>query len=92
MNKTVKKMINTFLVTLSIMYACFILVKQQATFVDYDQEITKYTHLIEEEELRNEQLIATRGEISTDKYIEEIARDKLGLVLPSEIIFIDANS
>ena len=40
---------------------------------------------------KNEQLVITKNSISSDKYIEEVAREKLGLVLPSEIIFVNAN-
>ena len=47
--------------------------------------------MIEEENLKHEQLTETRNRISTDEYIEEVARDRLGLVKPNEIVFIDAS-
>ncbi|MBO5179602.1 MAG: septum formation initiator family protein [Clostridia bacterium] len=91
MNKAVKKLLTTFLITFGLMYACFVIVKQEIQFVEYKQEIESYARLIEEEELKNEQLNITKNSISSDKYIEEVAREKLGLVLPSEIIFVNAN-
>ena len=91
MNKVLKKMCSTFLITFSLMYACFVIIKQEIKFVEYRQEINTYARLIEEEELKNEQLNNTKSGITSDKYIEEVAREKLGLVLPSEIIFVNAN-
>lgn len=91
MNKAIKKLLNTFLITFALMYACFVIVKQEIQFVQYKQEINTYARLIEEEQLKNEQLCITKDGISSDKYIEEVAREKLGLVLPSEIIFVNAN-
>lgn len=91
MNKNIKKLCTTFLITFALMYACFVIVKQEMQFVEYKKEIATYARLIEEEELKNEQLNITKDSISSDKYIEEVAREKLGLVLPSEIIFVNAN-
>lgn len=67
------------------------MVKQEVSFDKYEDEIEKYTRLIEEEQLKNEQLTYTRTQISSKEYIEEIAREKLGLVMPNEIVFVDAN-
>ena len=47
--------------------------------------------LIEQEELKKEQLMNTKVKISSKEYVEEIAREKLGLVMPNEIVFVDAN-
>lgn len=91
MNKAIKKLLTTFLITFGLMYSCFIITKQEIQFIEYKQEIEMYARLIEEEELKNEQLVITKNSISSDKYIEEVAREKLGLVLPSEIIFVNAN-
>lgn len=91
MNKNIKKLCTTFLITFALMYACFVIVKQEMQFVEYKKEIDTYARLIEKEELKNEQLNITKDGISSDKYIEEVAREKLGLVLPSEIIFVNAN-
>lgn len=91
MNKAIKKMGSIFIITFFLMYACFIMIKQEIMFVEYKQEIETYARLIEEEELRSEYLNDTKAGITSDAYIEEVARKKLGLVLPSEIIFVNAN-
>ena len=47
--------------------------------------------MCENEEMRHEQLLETKKNINSDEYIEEVAREKLGLVMPYEIIFVDAS-
>lgn len=91
MNKVASKLLKSILITAVLMYTGLTLFKQEAAFNKYDSEIEKYERLIEEEQLKNEQLVSTREKISSREYIEEIAREKLGLVMPNEIVFVDAN-
>jgi len=91
MNKVASKLLKTILITAILMYTGLTIFKQEAAFNKYDSEIEKYERLIEEEQLKNEQLVSTREKISSREYIEEIAREKLGLVMPNEIVFVDAN-
>lgn len=79
------------MITVILMYTGLTVFKQEAAFNKYDSEIEKYERLIEEEQLKNEQLVNTRTKITSREYVEEIAREKLGLVMPNEIIFVDAN-
>ncbi len=46
---------------------------------------------IEAEELRTEQIAEYEKYTQTKKYVEEIAKEKLGLVYEGEIIFKDGN-
>lgn len=91
MSKIAKKLLKTIAITGLLMYAGLIMFKQEMAFVQYEEEIEKYARLIEEESLKNEQLTQTKTQISSKEYIEEIAREKLGLVMPNEIVFVDAN-
>lgn len=91
MNKVACKLLKTILITAVMMYTGLTVFKQEAAFNRYDSEIEKYERLIEEEKLKNEQLVSTRTKISSREYVEEIAREKLGLVMPNEIVFVDAN-
>lgn len=91
MNKIIKKLLKTITITAVFMYACLIFTKQEISFHKYDAEIEKYVRLIEEETLKKEQLTHTKTQIASKEYIEEIAREKLGLVMPNEIVFVDAN-
>lgn len=61
------------------------------SFQKYDNELKNYNTMISEEEIKHEQLISAKNRITTKEYIEEVAREKLGLVMPNEIVFIDGN-
>ena len=74
-----------------VMYSIVTFAKQETQLRKYDSDLQKYNVLVEEENLKQEQLTETRSKISTDEYIEEVARDRLGLVKPNEIVFIDAS-
>ena len=50
----------------------------------YENEIKSKQNLVEYYNNKNEN-------ISTDEYIESVAREKLGLVKPYETVYIDAN-
>ena len=91
MNKVASKLLKTMLIMVVLIYTGLTVFKQEVAFNKYESEIEKYERLIEEEQLKNEQLINTRKKISTKEYVEEIAREKLGLVMPNEIVFVDAN-
>lgn len=91
MRKSLKRLFTILAVTFFIIYAGVVIVKQEFTFIEYKKEIENYAKLIEEENLKTEELNNTKSKISSAKYIEEIAREKLGYVLPSEIVFVDAS-
>lgn len=59
-----------------------------------EQELARYkeqerslTKKVEEEEARTEEIDRQKEYMQTDEYIEETARDRLGLVKDNEIIF-----
>lgn len=91
MNKVAKKLLKTIAITVVLMYAGVTMFQQEMAYDKYDKEIDKYVNLIEQEELKKEQLMNTKAKISSKEYVEEIAREKLGLVMPNEIVFVDAN-
>ena len=88
--KILKKLLVTLL-TFAFIYMSYILINQQTKLNDLNGEIAFYNREIEEQNLKTENLTNTIASMSTDEYMEEVARDKLGLVMPSEIIFMDAS-
>ena len=54
---------------------------------EYQEKENVLTVQIEAEQQRSEQIAEFEKYTQTRKYIEETARDKLGLVYPGEIIF-----
>ena len=70
-------------------YAVFIFASQQNTLNTYNKEVKKYEKQIEEAKETKDSLIAMKDNINSPEYIEEIAREKLGMYLPNERVFID---
>ncbi len=91
MGKILKRLIKTIAVVFVLMYSFFIMVDQEVAFRKYDNELNDYNSMIAEENILHEQLVNTRDQISSEKYIEEVAREKLGLVMPNEVVFIDSS-
>ena len=55
----------------------------------YDEEIGKYETQKQEAEETKESLVAMKDNVNSPEYIEEIAREKLGMYLPNERVYID---
>lgn len=54
---------------------------------EYQAQETELAEQIEEEKARSAKIDDLEEYVGTDEYVEEIARDKLGLVHENEIIF-----
>ena len=91
MGKFLKKLLKMVVLVALVMYSIVTFAKQETQFKKYDKDLQMYSSLINDENLKNEQLTEIKNRISTDEYIEEVARDRLGLVKPNEIVFIDAS-
>ena len=70
-------------------YVVSIFVSQQQTLNTYNKEIKKYEKQIEEAEETHNSLIAMKENVNSPEYIEQIAREKLGMYLPNEKVYID---
>ena len=89
--KGLKRLLTTLLITATFTYMLYILGTQQAKLNELNNELSCYNRDLQEEKLETEKLTDTLATLSDDKYMEEVARDKLGLVMPTEIIFMDAS-
>ena len=58
----------------------------------YDSKATALEKSIESEKERTKEIEAEKEHMKTDEYVEEAAREKLGLVKDNEIVFQDARS
>lgn len=89
--KIVTKLLLTLGFTVAFIYMGHILLEQQTKLNELNEEIAYYNRELQEANLKTENLNLTLNSMSTDEYIEEVARNRLGLVMPSEIIFVDAS-
>lgn len=83
---------------LSILSICFIIVVLAVTLSvasisshkkneNYKLQETELNKQLEAEEDRAEEIDELEDYVGTDKYIEDVAKDKLGLAYPGEILF-----
>lgn len=86
-----KKLLITLGITAFFVYMAYILIDQQVRLNELDKELSYFNREIQEEKLETEKLNDTLASLSNDEYMEEVAREKLGLVKPTEIIFMDAS-
>lgn len=68
------------------------------TFVDQQISINRYSSQIEvyQQDIANKEALTKyysekQENVATDEYIEQVARESLGLVKPYEKIFVDVN-
>ena len=59
----------------------------EAKNVEYEKEIAQLQAQVDEEQKRTNELNEYKKYIQTKKFVEEVAKDKFGLVYPDEIIF-----
>ncbi len=79
------------LITIMVIVLAFILffqiVRLHNKDLAYQEQEEQLTAELEEEEQRAEDLKEQESYIGTDAYVEEVARTKLGMVYPDEILF-----
>lgn len=91
MKEFLKKLLSTLAVTAVCLYFACVLIEQEMQLNELSSEIEAYQAQLDEANMRTEELRETKNIINTDEYIEKYAREKLGLVMPYEIVFVDAS-
>ena len=81
--------IKSIILVFAVVYVCYILINQQVTMVRQKSEIQKYT--VELQKRKDEKkVLQDEVELSkTNKYIEKLAREILGLVKEGESPVMD---
>lgn len=70
-------------------YLLYIFIHQQKVLNSYKDSQNYYRGQIEEKVAYRDRLYETKKDINSEKYIEEMAREKLDMYLPNEMVFID---
>lgn len=74
-----------------IAYVIYILIQQQMYLLACNKEDNYYLSEIEKQKKISGQLKNQEQFCKTDEFIEKTAREKLGMVLPGEKIFVDVS-
>lgn len=88
MKKFKKPYKKVFILCISI-YVIYTLISQQKTLNAYKKEEETYAKQIQQEQKSNEELNQIKENVNSTEYIEDVAREKLGMYLPNERIFYD---
>ena len=88
MKKLKKPYKKVFILFVSI-YVIYTIISQQKTLNSYKKEEEIYTKQIAQEQKNNEELNQVKQNVDSTQYIEDVAREKLGMYLPNERIFYD---
>lgn len=96
MKKKEKKNSRSFILTLAIIavmgYFVISLISLQMDIRDKQQEVAEAQQVQQEKQAENEELEKFLTEGDESSYIERIARDVLGYVLPGERVYYDISS
>ena len=84
-----KKFLKKIIVISIAIYVIYTLISQQKTLNAYSNEKEKYQEQISKEKEDTNNLKEMEENVTSPEYIENIAREKLGMYLPNEKVFID---
>lgn len=84
-----KKHYKLIVLVLIIAYVISIVISQQKMLNSYNAEIKTLEKQIARQEETKESLDVIKDNIDSTEYIEQIAREKLGMYLPNERVYID---
>ena len=70
-------------------YVVYTFFSQQKMLNEYQADQKRYNQQIAEAKEQQEELKATKENINSKEYIEEVAREKLDMYLPNERVYID---
>lgn len=87
MKKKVK--FNRIIIIGIIIYVLYAIISKQQVLSAYREEEQVYLDLIAKEQQHNSELLEAKDNINSTEFIEEIAREKLGMYLPNERVYID---
>lgn len=88
--KLLKKHYKKILLGILGIYVVSIFISQQETLNSYKAEVKSYDEKIAEAKEEQASLQDMKNNVDSNEYIEEIAREKLGMYLPNEKVYIDA--
>lgn len=84
-----KKILTFFVFVIIVLYASITLINQQITLNRYNEEQAKLKEQIDNEEKYNKELADTKSNVDSEEFIEEMAREKLDMYLPTEKVYVD---
>ena len=88
--KKIKKPYKKIAILFIAIYVIYTLIAQQKTLNAYTTEQRNYSNQIKQEQANKDTLLKTKDRVNSTEYIEDVAREKLGMYLPNERVYFDA--
>lgn len=92
----IKKSKRNFIVTLAVLalvgFFVISLIRLQIDIRQNEEELSSITESISEQMAANDSVERALDEENEEEYMERIAREKLGYVMPDERVYVDAAS
>lgn len=85
----IKKLIKKLFILAILLYVSITFINQQKSLNAYSNEKLALKEKIEVQEEHHKSLLATKENISSPEFIEQLAREKLDMYLPNERVYID---
>ena len=79
------------ILVVAFVFFSFTVIKQQFKINEYDVQIKSIQQDIDDAKEKTIELKAVQDKVNDDEYMEQVARNELGLVKPYEKIFIDVD-
>ena len=90
--KKIKKPYKKIIIIFITVYFIYTLKKKKKTLNAYSIEQSNYSKQIEQEQATKETLLKTKERVNSTEYIEDVAREKLGMYLPNERVYVDSEN
>ncbi len=84
-----KKLYKRLLAILIIGYAMFTIINQQKVINQYSKNSKELEVKINQEQSTNQELLAKKENVNSKEFIEQMAREKLGMYYPNEKVYVD---
>ncbi len=85
------KILTKVLLICILAYVSYVYINQQIKLNEYSSQLSYYEEKSLEEQTRNSKLVLEKESINSDEYIEQVAREKLGLLKPNETMYVDSS-
>lgn len=89
--KLLRKHYKKILLVIVLAYVCNIFISQQKMLNTYNDDVKKYETSLAKEQETHESLLEIKENVNSSEYIEQVAREKLGMYLPNERVYIDTS-
>ena len=87
--KNKKGILKWIFIGIVLLYAIFTFASQQKTLNQYAKNSEEIELQIKEQKEYQQELAKKKEDITSEEYIEDIAREKLDMYLPNEKVYID---